>query len=141
MRTAYRVRQAVNAGNLSTLLGLALARLSGARLATGPDGLVVATGVTRPLLAASAYTVGNVVIVRVPTLTPELLRHEGRHATHWACCVLLFLPLYGLAALWSHARAGDPWSRNAFEVRAGLDDGGYLEAPLRPIWTRRTGQV
>lgn len=135
MRTAYRVRQVVNAVNLSTVLGLGLARLSGARLAQGPDGLVVATGVTRPLLAASAFTVGNVVIVRVPSPTAELLAHESRHATQWACCVLLFLPLYWLAAAWSYARTGDPWSRNAFEVRAGLVDGGYRESPLRPIWT------
>ena len=136
MRPAYRTRQVVNALNLSTLLGLALAKLSGAGLSRGEDGLVIATGVRRRLLSASAFTVGNVVIVAVDAPSAELLRHEARHATQWACCVLLFLPLYWLAAGWSYLRAGDHWSRNVFERRAGLLDGGYTEAPLRRVWIR-----
>jgi hypothetical protein len=30
-------------------------------------------------------------------------------------------------------RIGDPASRNPFERRAGLSDGGYREQPLRPV--------
>lgn len=136
MRAAYRARQVVNALNLSTLLGLAIAAASGAQLAGGPDGLVIASRPRRRLLAAAAFTVGNVVIVAVESPSESLLRHEARHATQWAWCVLLFLPLYWLAAGWSHLRTGDPWSRNAFERRAGLADGGYVEAPLRRVWIR-----
>jgi hypothetical protein len=134
MRGAWRVRQAVNAVNLSTLLGLGLARAAGATLGPGPDGLVLATSARRRLLRASAYTVGNVVITTRPALDERLLAHESHHATQWAACVLLFLPLYALAVLWSYAVTGDHWSRNWFERRAGLADGHYVEAPTR--WSR-----
>ena len=46
----------------------------------------------------------------------------------------MFLPLYLLAMAWSWLVAGDYWSRNTFERRAGLDSGGYREQPLR--WRR-----
>ena len=123
----HRVRQAVNAVNLSTLAGLLLAASEGARLERGPDGLVLARGATGTFPKAGAVTVGNVVILRTGDVTDELLRHEGRHATQWACCVLLFLPLYLIAVAWSYARTGDHYSRNWFERRAGLADGGYTE--------------
>jgi hypothetical protein len=123
----------MNAINLSTLLGLALAKASGSTLASGPDGLVLATQPRRRLLRASAFTVGNVVLVSVEQPSAELLRHEARHSTQWAWCVLLFLPLYWLAAGWSYLRCGDHWSRNVFEQRAGLADGGYVENPVRRL--------
>lgn len=131
MRTAYRVRQIVNALNLSTALGLLLAKREGARLEKGPDGLVLARDARGTFPKAGAVTVGNVVILRTDHAGPELLAHEARHASQWACCVLVFLPLYLLAVAWSYARTGDHFSRNVFERRAGLVDGGYVERPLR----------
>jgi hypothetical protein len=125
------VRQVVNAVNLSTLLGLALATAFGARLGRGQDGLVLATGARGTFTRANAFTVGNVVILRVPDPSDDLLRHEAAHATQWACCVVLFLPLYLLAVAWSWLRTGDHWSRNVFERRAGLSAGGYVEQPTR----------
>lgn len=139
MRTAYRVRQIVNALNLSTALGLLLAKREGARLERGDDGLVLAHGATGTFPKAGAVTVGNVVILRTPHVTRELLAHEGRHASQWACCVLLFLPLYLIAVAWSYARCGDHFSRNVFERRAGLLDGGYTERPLRREQRRSLG--
>ena len=133
MRAAYRTRQVVNALTLSTLLGIGVAKASGARLHPGPDGLVLALHPRRRLLRASAFTIGNVVIVAVESPGEDLLRHESRHATQWAWCVLLFLPLYWLAAGWSYLRCGDHWSRNVFEQRAGLADGGYVENPVRHL--------
>ncbi|HEY5134348.1 MAG TPA: hypothetical protein VIJ41_01040 [Candidatus Nanopelagicales bacterium] len=133
MSSAYRVRQVVNVLNLSTLLGLLVAKASGAALSRGADGIVLATGAHGSFPRASAFTVGNVVILRTPSPSAELLRHESRHATQWACCVVLFLPLYWLAALWSYARTGDHYSRNTFERRAGLTDGGYHEHAPRPL--------
>jgi hypothetical protein len=39
--------------------------------------------------------------------------------------------LYLAAAGWSWLRTGDFASRNVFERRAGLADGGYRERPVR----------
>ncbi len=139
MRGSYRLRQVVNAVNFSTLLGLLVARLLGARLQRGEDGLVLALGAGGTFPDARAFTIGNVIVLRVDP-APDLVRHEARHATQWAWCVLLFLPLYLLAAAWSWARTGDHFSRNVFERRAGLRDGGYREAPLRR-YRKRTPPV
>ncbi|MDQ6739859.1 MAG: hypothetical protein M3021_05715 [Actinomycetota bacterium] len=129
-----RLRMAVNLLNLSTPLGILLARLTRTQLQPGPDGLVFATGY-RPLLpTAGAFTVGNVVFYRANRCfidaQPRLLGHESRHCTQYACCLgLPFLPLYGLGALWSLWRTGEPGSRNPFERQAGLDAGGYQRHP------------
>ena len=131
VRPAYRVRQLVNAVNLSTLAGLLLAKLSGAQLIRGRDGIVLAVGARGRFPDARAFTVGNVVVLRVEP-DDDLLRHESHHASQWAWCVVLFLPLYLLAVGWSYARTGNHWSRNWFEQRAGLESGGYLpQAPGR----------
>jgi hypothetical protein len=133
----HKLRRLVNAVNFSTLAGVLLAKSEGARLEKGPDGLVLARGATGTFPRGRAYTVGNVVILRSAP-TPELLKHEARHATQWAWCVLLFLPLYLLAVAWSYAVCGDHWSRNIFERRAGLADGGYPDNPTRRA--RRQGR-
>lgn len=135
----YRLRQVVNAINLSTLAGLLLATSEGASLERGPNGLVLARGATGTFPRAGAVTVGNVVLLRTDRVNDELLLHEGRHATQWACCVLAFLPLYLLAVAWSYARTGDHFSRNWFERRAGLADGGYAERPTRGRRSRAKG--
>ncbi|HET7901158.1 MAG TPA: hypothetical protein VFL59_08200 [Candidatus Nanopelagicales bacterium] len=132
MRPAHRLRQIVNAVNLATPLGLAAAKAQRGRLERGPDGLVIGRDATGRFPVAAAYTVGNVVVVRPGVeLTDDLLAHEGAHATQWACCVVLFLPLYAAAMGWSWLRTGDHWSRNVFERRAGLAAGGYVENPVR----------
>jgi hypothetical protein len=125
----WRLRQVVNVVNLSTPLGLLLALAGRGTLGRGPDGLLLAHAVRLPA-RAPAFTVGHVVLLRLDDAAlarrPRLLAHEARHATQYACCVgPLMLPLYGLAAAWSWLRCRDPSSYNVFEVRAGLDDGGY----------------
>ena len=94
---------------------------------------------------APAFCVGNVLVTRLgyATFTGEvrLFAHEARHATQYACCGgVLMLPLYGIAAAVSWALCGDFGSRNVFERRAGLADGGYTEKNLRPILRRRTSR-
>jgi hypothetical protein len=84
--------------------------------------------------------VGNVVLLRLDDTAlaarPTLLRHEARHASQYAWCLgLPMLVLYVLAAGWSWLRCRDFSSYNVFEVRAGLADGGYVDARGR----RRTG--
>jgi hypothetical protein len=128
-----RVRQVVNVVNLSTLLGLLIAVVGRADVRRGPSGLLLATGYRLRIPAAVAFTVGNVVLTRLSAAAlaarPRLLAHEARHSTQWALCLgPVFLPLYGVAALWSRARAGDFATGNVFERRAGLVDGGYVRA-------------
>lgn len=128
MRSRHRARQLLNAVNLTTPLGLLVGAAGRATFEPGPDGLVLGAGYRLPLPAATAFTVGNVVIgVRDHRLSQgdRLLRHEARHATQYAVFGLPFLPLYGLAALWSRARTGTWYAANVFERWAGLADGGY----------------
>ena len=122
----------MNVINLSTLLGIAVAKLGGARLRRGPDALP----------RNPAFTVGNVVVARDAerlARRPSLLAHEARHATQYAWCVgpVMWIP-DAIASAWSWLRTGDPASRNWFERRAGLADGGYQERPVRPILRRRS---
>jgi hypothetical protein len=131
------VRRLVNAVTLATPLGLALARYGRAVVVQGPDGLLLATHYRGfvPAPRAPAVTVGNVVLLRMSEQDAYrrrgLLEHESRHATQWACWLgpFGFLPAYGIASLWSLLRAGNAATRNAFEVRAGLADGGYAPHP------------
>ena len=131
------MRQVANVVNLSTPLGLALALAGRGTLRRGPDGLLLAHAVRLPA-RAPAFTMGNVVLLRLDDAAlarrPRLLVHEARHATQYACCVgPLMLPLYGLAAAWSWLRCRDPSSYNIFEVRAGLEDGGYADRRRREV--------
>lgn len=143
---AVRWRRRANAVNGSTAAGLLLARLGRAVVVDGPRGVLLAAGyrLAFPAPRASAVTVGDVVLLRMPldvALTrPGLLRHEARHATQWALWLgpAGFLPAYGLAAAWSWLRHRDAAVANWFEVRAGLEDGGYVRAGS-PHPGRRSG--
>jgi hypothetical protein len=140
LRARYRARQALNAVNGSTLTGVGLAALGRARLAGARDGLLVATGYRLPVPPAPAFCVGNVIVTRLDALDQDsaLFRHEARHATQFACCGgVLMIPVYLAAAAWSWVVTGDFGSRNVFERRAGLADGGYTDKPSR-IASRRT---
>ena len=130
-----RVRQAVNLVNGSTLAGLGVAALGGAALARTVDGLFLGTGYRLPVPPAPAFCLGNVIVTRRGGIDPGslLFAHEARHATQFACCGgVVMLPLYFLAAGVSWMLTGDFGSRNIFERRAGLAEGGYAERPLRP---------
>jgi hypothetical protein len=142
VRGAYRVRLAVNLVNGSTLAGILVAAAGRARLVRAADGLVVAVGYRLPVPPAPAFCLGNVIVTRLDAEGARgarvLLGHEARHATQFACCGgVAMLPLYFLAAGWSWLLTGDFGSRNVFERRAGLAEGGYAERPLRAMFTRR----
>lgn len=132
----WRVKSVVNAVNGSTLLGLGIAGVGRARLGRGPRGLVLATGYACPFPRAGAFTVGNVVLTRHDAAwvgrRERMLLHEERHSWQYAVTLgLPMLPLYVVAAGWSYLRGGDVSTYNVFEVRAGLEDGGY------PLVSRR----
>ena len=135
MRAGLRARQLVNLANGSTLVGLGVAVLGGARVARSADGLFLGTGYRLPVPPAPAFCLGNVIVTRLDGLAPgsRLFRHEARHATQYACCGgVLMVPLYLAAAAVSWALTGDFGARNVFERQAGLADGGYTDKPLRP---------
>ena len=135
LRLRYRLRQAANLLNGSTLAGRAVARLGAAApLARYPDGLLAGTGYQLPVPAAPAFTLGNVIITRRPSLDfgGALFRHEARHSTQYAWCGgLLMLPLYFAGAGASWLLSGDFGAWNPFERAAGLTDGGYAPRPIR----------
>ncbi|MBG0833472.1 hypothetical protein HS041_37865 [Planomonospora sp. ID67723] len=137
MRRWHRMRRVLNYANLSTPLGLLVARLGRARLAPGPDGLVLGYGYRLPFPIAGAFTIGNVVLTKHGEgfLTGRLLRHEDRHASQYAACAgLPMLPLYAVAVVVSVLVCGNPASWNVFERLADLEDGNYLRTP--PWWAR-----
>jgi hypothetical protein len=145
MRPAYRVRLVINLVNGSTLAGVLVAATGRARLARGCDGLLIADRYRLPLPPAPAFCLGNVILTRADrdafVAAEALLAHEARHATQFACCAgLVMLPLYFAAAGVSWVLTGDFGSRNVFERRAGLADGGYADHPLRPAVARWQGR-
>lgn len=141
MDPRHRVRLAVNIVNGSTAFGVLVAALGRARLARGPEGLLVGGGYRLPVPVAPAFCVGNVILTRhdreALAAGGRLLAHEARHATQYAWCAgLVMLPLYFIAAAVSWVLTGDFAARNVFERRAGLADGGYTDRELRPALAR-----
>src|SRR2546429_4925464 len=111
------LRAWINLANGSTLAGLGVAALGGARVARSRDRLFVGTGYRLPVPPAPAFCLGNVIITRLDGLDPAsvLFRHEARHATQYACCGGLgMVPLYLAAAAVSGLPTGATGSRNRF---------------------------
>ncbi|WP_375405685.1 hypothetical protein [uncultured Amnibacterium sp.] len=127
-------RRIGNIVNLSTVLGLLLARLGRARVRSGPHGLLLAEGVRLPFPDVGAVTIGNVVLTTglfadLVRALPRVLDHESRHASQWLRWGgLPFLPAYLLGVAWSLLIARDRAAGNPFERAAGLEDGGYRAA-------------
>lgn len=141
MLVRHRVRRVANVLNLSTPIGLAVARAGGAEISPGQRGLIFATGYRFGFPTGGAFTIGNVVLSRMSLddllRYPRVLSHEERHV--WQYVVFggpLYWPLYCAAMGWSLLRAGDRASRNVFERSAGLADGGYVDRPTRAIRLR-----
>lgn len=135
-----RLRSVANWVNLSTPLGLLVARAGGATVSRGARGTYLAMGYRHGFPVASAFTIGNVVTSRHDVAhfvrRPRLLLHEDRHCTQYA--VLLgvpMLPVYVLFVAVSWVVAGDHWSYNPLERLAGLADGSY--PPPRSRFARR----
>jgi hypothetical protein len=139
VRPAMRARQVINLANGSTLAGLGVAALGRAQLTRSMDGLFVGTGYRLPVPSAPAFCLGNVILTRIDALPAgsALFGHEARHASQYAICGgVVMVPLYLVAAGVSWVLTGDFGSRNVFERRAGLADGGYTDKPLRPSLDR-----
>jgi len=135
-----RVRTVLNWLNLSTPLGLAIAKAGGASLVRRGRGTYLATGYRFGFPVASAFTVGSVITSKHDLdffLTrPVLLQHEDRHCTQYAFLLgVAMLPFYFLSVGISYVIAGDHSSYNPFERLANLADGDY--PPPRTRFSRR----
>jgi hypothetical protein len=134
------MRATANWVNGSTVLGLGLAAVQGARPGRDADGIWHASGVRGPH-GRRVFTVGNVVLHRHGTAylhrRPGLLAHERAHATQWAWTGPAFVPLYLTECLISWVVTGDAANGNAFEIGAGLGRGGYPTPALRRRARRR----
>jgi hypothetical protein len=129
----------VNLANGSTLAGVVVGLAGRVRLARAPEGLLTGTGYRLPVPPVPAFTIGSVILTRRDSLPADsaLFRHEARHSTQYAWCGgVLMLPLYFAAAGASWVLSGDVGAWNVFERRAGLADGGYADAPPRPVFRR-----
>ena len=101
-----------------TRVALIYARVLGADIAFDDEfGIFVASGIRRGF-ARGGTTLGGVYLTRRNT-TRAVLRHEAIHADQWARHGLTFGPKYLCEEL------RHPGPRNAFEIEAGLEDGGY----------------
>ena len=123
-----RVRTVLNWINVSTLLGLAIARIGGATITRRGRGTYLATGYRYNFPVASAFTIGSVIASKHGAEyfaeRPVLLKHEDRHCTQYAWVLgIVMLPLYFLCVGISFAIAGDHSSYNPFERLANLADG------------------
>ncbi|WP_129668030.1 hypothetical protein [Phytoactinopolyspora endophytica] len=142
VKPRHRLRQVVNWVNLSTILGLLVGLIGRTGFKRAADGLIIGQGYRFPFPPAPAFTLGNVILLRINdeklARRPRLLVHEARHATQYAWCLgPVMLVLYVLGSAWSWLLTGDFASRNPFERHAGLADGGYTERPLRETLRRR----
>ena len=133
------VRLVGNFVNLTTLVGLVVALIGGAKIRRGPRGLFVGEGYTLKFPVASAFTIGSVITTtrtwdELLRRNPRLFEHEERHTWQYLYCFgLPFYLAYGVCLAWSMLRTGDRAARNFFERQAGLADGGYKDAPIRPV--------
>lgn len=135
-----RLRTAVNWVNLSTPLGLLVARCGGARRERRGRGTVLAGDYRFGFPVAGAFTIGGVIISRMPLerlrTRTVLLEHEDRHVTQYGFCLgLPMVLLYVAAAGVSWVLSGNHYAYNPFERWAGLATGGYPVARTR--WAAR----
>lgn len=131
-------RSILTAVNGTTLVGLAVAALSGTRVRRAPGGILIAEGYRRAVPSATCFTVGSVILTRrsaqwlLAERRAALLAHESRHAGQYALFGPLFWPAYWACSGYSWTMTGCFGTRNVFERHAGLAAGGYRRSPLRP---------
>jgi hypothetical protein len=125
--------------NLSTIVGLGVAKIGRAEITRGPRGLYFGEGYRLKFPVAGAFTIGNVVTTSSTWNTmlaryPHLIKHEEGHTWQYLYCLGLpyYIP-YVIFMGWSVLRTGDRAARNFFERQAGLAIGGYIDYPVRPV--------
>jgi len=133
------VRFGGNFINLSTVVGLAVAKIGRAKIKRGPRGLFLGEHYRLKFPIAGAFTIGDVITTtstwdQMLRSYPFLIKHEEVHTWQYFYCLGLpyYVP-YVICMGWSVLRTGDRAARNFFERQAGLAIGGYQDYPVRPI--------
>jgi hypothetical protein len=132
-------RQRLNRLNLSTSLGLLIAKIIGGTTIQKENGIYLNYGRKGKYLKADAMAIGDVVLVKQVKgcklcesgnphdLSNALLRHELKHSEQCAKFGgVIFLALYLFASIKSYIQYKNFWQGNIFEIQAGLEDGNYL---------------
>jgi len=112
----------------NTLIGwLAVVALCGETERTRPVGLrgkyyVIKSGCSMYKIMDYAMiggiTLGEVVIIRIESLSKRVIAHEAGHVAQYRLWGLLFLPAYLVASVISRIRKGNWYRDNHFEVQA-----------------------
>jgi hypothetical protein len=133
------VRFGGNFVNLSTPVGLVVAKIGRAKIKRGPRGLFFGEHYRLNFPIAGAFTIGNVITTtttwdQMLRRYPFLIKHEEAHTWQYFYCLGLpyYIP-YVICMGWSVLRTGDRAARNFFERQAGLATGGYRDYPVRPL--------
>ena len=132
-------RHLINKLNLSTFLGLFLAKIFGGTTIQKENGIYLNYGRTGKYQKATIIAIGDVLLVKRDThckmcqqgnpydLSDSLLRHELKHSEQYAKFGgIFFILLYSIACLKSYIIYRNMWEGNIFEIQANLQDGGYI---------------
>jgi hypothetical protein len=132
-------RHVLNTFNLSTFLGLLIAKIIGGTTIQLDNNIYINYGRKGKYLKAKAVCIGDVLLVKQlkgcklceagnpHDLSNELLRHELKHSEQFAKFGgLVFLALYLFASIKSFIIYKNVWQGNIYEIQAGLEDGGYI---------------
>jgi hypothetical protein len=132
-------RHILNNFNLSTFLGLLIAKIIGGTTIQLDNHIYINYGRKGKYLKAWAITIGDVVLAKKDKncdkcksgkphdLSDRILRHELKHSEQFANFGgVIFLALYLFASIKSFIIYKNVWQGNIYEIQAGLQDGGYI---------------
>jgi hypothetical protein len=132
-------RHVLNNFNLSTFLGLLIAKIIGGTTIQLDNNIYINYGRKGKYLKAWAITIGDVVLAKKDKncekcksgkphdLSQRILRHELKHSEQFAKFGgVIFLALYLFASIKSFIIYKNVWQGNIYEIQAGLEDGGYV---------------
>jgi hypothetical protein len=119
------LRHNLNNINLSTLLGLTIAKFLGGKTIQLDSKLYINYGRSGKYIKYKAITIGDVILAR-KELKTSLINHELKHSIQFAYLGILFFPIYALFSLYSYYKYSNTWQGNIFEINAGLEDGEYI---------------
>jgi RHS repeat-associated protein len=117
-------RFARNMATGATGVGMVYAAVRGARCGFNRQELMFACTGARRFNTRGGTTIGGVFVTHQATVSPQLMRHEGKHADQWAALGWAMPGMYVQQEI-SRRISGGSEGCNIFERAAGLKDGNY----------------